>query len=388
MYPLGLALSSVAFSFIGVVDAAGSAPSRVGVVLPAMTELDRSSGVGRPTAPGEAELNSVGGVTWIRRETTQQNSNLKSGALPIQDEAFEKNLETQTQDGIIGSALQMDASSVHGSRLEPQELAAQSEVRKSGTVLHIANPPGAVVGMPGPPGLPGPPGVVPNQVPVVPGPWGPPGPPGPPGFRGLPGRKGPKGADGASTIGPMGPPGPKGAPGRSGVDGPQGDVGESGPAGEMGDHPKQIEKWEQDLDSYDTLVSALEGHSDTLYKTMQNQAYKNDRKMDDIAQRLALLANKTAHVKKIVKMGAEQLIAAGMAANLTSAEAKAMGHVSLKDVNEVEALVPIVKNAEVSSIKCSDCKDRGGAARLLPDASLGVWIVLGLLLAPLTSKSP
>jgi len=202
----------------------------------------------------------------------------------------------------------------------------------------------------GPPGPPGPPG-------QIIGPMGAPGLPGPQGPQGVPGIQGPRGVNGSNVLGPMGPPGARGAPGPTGIDGPTGPRGVWGPPGMPGDAPAEMQEWEQALDSYDQIVSALETHSESLRDLMEKQHDDMREKLSNIRMRLAALTNNTVSLEMLSKAIVKHLNSDDYIAGQTATEAGHLAHLFTADLREAQKLNEVAKNAQLQKILCKDCKE-------------------------------
>lgn len=200
----------------------------------------------------------------------------------------------------------------------------------------------------GPPGPPGPPG------PII-GPMGRNGPPGPPGPDGVPGPQGPPGVAGVGYMGVVGGVGRRGNPGNTGPDGPPGPPGPYGRYGPPGEHPSDIEAWEVALESYNTIVGALENHSDNLRNLFDEKADLIDARLEGINLRLSLLGQDSQDVAAFMRQTNDQ-----NQHTLQNAEAVAsgIGHMNqngAKDLRQAERLVGVETEEKVANEKCKDC---------------------------------
>jgi len=202
-------------------------------------------------------------------------------------------------------------------------------------------------GAPGPPGPPG----------QIIGPMGAPGLPGPQGSQGVPGIQGQRGVNGSNVLGPIGSPGARGAPGSTGIDGPTGPRGVWGPPGMPGDAPAEMQEWEQALDSYDQIVSALETHSESLRDLMEKQHDDMREKLSGIRMRLAALTNNTVSLEMLSKAVVKHLNSDDYIAGQTATEAGHLAHLFSADLREAQKLNEVAKNAQLQKLLCKDCKE-------------------------------
>jgi len=230
-------------------------------------------------------------------------------------------------------------------RTEPRKSAPESLMNSDAQGLEIV---GDDIGPPGPRGSPGPMG-------AIIGPHGFPGPPGALGPRGDPGPQGPLGVNGSGIMGLVGPPGPKGAPGATGIDGPVGDRGVWGPPGTGGDQPREIGEWEQGLDSYDGIVSALETHSETLRNLMDAKHEKVQDRMQALKMRLAALANGTVSLQLLSKAMVGQMSGLAKQGEGMSFNAAHLRKLFTGEVREAEKLESVATDEQVAKEKCKDC---------------------------------
>jgi len=230
----------------------------------------------------------------------------------------------------------------------------------------------------GPPGPPGPPG-------QIIGPMGAPGLPGPQGAQGVPGIQGQRGVNGSNVLGPMGPDGARGAPGPTGIDGPTGPRGVWGPPGMPGDAPAEMQEWEQALDSYDQIVSALETHSESLRDLMEKQHDDMREKLSSIRMRLAALTNNTVSLEMLSKAVVKHLNSDDYIAGQTATEAGHLAHLFSADLREAQKLNEVARNAELAKRLCKDCNENEhveieNSSQMLQLSILLVFSVFGMRL--------
>jgi len=211
-------------------------------------------------------------------------------------------------------------------------------------------------GDPGPPGPPGPPG-------LIMGPRGKHGNPGPPGEKGVPGPVGLPGLNGSNIVGNFGPPGPRGAPGPTGLDGPTGPPGVWGPPGLPGDAPPAIQEWEEALDSYDQIVSALETHSEALRNLFSDKHDEMNDHLEKVRGRLSLLTKGSVSLEDMSKSLVKHLNSDNYIAGETATEAGHMAHLFSGDLREAQKLNAVARDAAIAKKKCQDCE--GAAKRAL-----------------------
>lgn len=224
----------------------------------------------------------------------------------------------------------------------------------------------------GPPGPPGPPG-------YMTGPHGMPGRPGIMGQTGDPGPIGARGVNGSDIIGLVGPPGRKGAPGATGVEGPRGVPGGYGPPGLPGDQPHEIAQWETSLDSYDSIVTALRTHTDSINDLLAKKNDQIDQRLSKIRARLTNLASSTGALAHLTKEQQANLAQLFKAAGVQATDAAYLHRINTGDVREAEKLWGVATDTLVQKRKCKDCK--GASARsLLSNAVL--FTLVSVLLFP------
>jgi len=221
------------------------------------------------------------------------------------------------------------------------------------------------IGPPGPRGAPGPMG-------AIIGPHGFPGPPGALGPRGDPGPQGPIGVNGSGIMGLVGGPGPKGSPGPTGIDGPVGDRGVWGPPGTGGDQPREIGEWEQGLDSYDGIVSALETHSETLRNLMDKKQEMAQGRMEALKMRLAALSNGTVSLALLSKAMVGQMSGLAKQGEDMSFNAAHLRKLFTGEVREAEKLSSVAADEQLAKEKCKDCAAAWSS-------HLSVLVALGLV---------
>jgi len=208
---------------------------------------------------------------------------------------------------------------------------------------------------PGPRGPPGPYG------PII-GPHGYPGAPGVIGTQGDPGPQGPIGVNGSGVLGAVGPVGPRGAPGPTGVDGPTGDLGMWGPPGRSGDAPPEISEWENSLDSYDGIVSALETHSETVRSVMEAKHTKMTERAQALRLRLAALSNGTVSLAMLSNAMVEQMNAVGADGQAQAFNAAHLRKLFTGDTLEAQKLAAVAMDAQLAKAKCKNCEGAESAA--------------------------
>jgi len=218
---------------------------------------------------------------------------------------------------------------------------------------------------PGPPGPPGPPG-------QLLGPHGAPGAPGAQGEKGPPGLKGPIGVNGSNILGVIGVKGLKGQDGPAGVDGPQGPQGMWGPPGMPGDAPIEMQEWEQALDTYNSIVTGLETHSESLRELMEKKHDNMQLKIADIRSRLAALTNNTINLEDMSKALVKHLNSDDFIAGQTATAAGAIGTLSKGDLRKAQKLNSVAEDAKTMAKECKDCEKNSAKGMLQLSAMLFV----------------
>mmetsp|Transcript_80835 Transcript_80835/g.148152 ORF Transcript_80835/g.148152 Transcript_80835/m.148152 type:complete len:343 (-) Transcript_80835:29-1057(-) len=291
----------------------------------------------------------------LRRQSPSDETGRPARAEQKEDDvgfSAENLIEHQTQNGTLVPVHSLKVEDAH-SLEEKEDLEMQGAV--------------------GPPGPPGPPG------PII-GPHGFNGPPGAPGPPGVPGPDGPEGSQGTGYMGPVGAIGPNGPRGPSGPDGPRGPPGPFGQFGPPGQHPPEIEEWEVALDSYNTIIGALENHSENLRNMLDSKADLIDSRLSLINIRLSALGTDAQDLVSFMKKTDDANAATLQKAKVLAAEA---GHLGIRgdgDMREAERLVGVATEEKTQNEKaeCKDC-EKGDTTGLSGMAVAVIACLLGII---------
>jgi len=138
-----------------------------------------------------------------------------------------------------------------------------------------------------------------------------------------------------------------------------------------------MQQWEQALDSYDRIVSALETHSESLRDLMQAKHDTMQDKMGRMRMRLAALTNSTVSLEMMSKAIVKHLNSDDWIAGQTATEAGKLAHLFSGDLREAQKLSAVAKDAETAKKKCKDCENsalRMHSLAILVPSLLGMMI--------------
>jgi hypothetical protein len=144
-----------------------------------------------------------------------------------------------------------------------------------------------------------------------------------------------------------------------------------------------MQEWEQALDSYDQIVSALETHSESLRDLMEKKHDDMREKLSDIRMRLAALTNNTVSLEMLSKAMIKHLNSDDYIAGQTATEAGHLSHLFSADLREAQKLNEVAKNAALAKAACKDCEDKPeieNSSRMLQVSILLVASVFGMQL--------
>jgi hypothetical protein len=118
-----------------------------------------------------------------------------------------------------------------------------------------------------------------------------------------------------------------------------------------------MQEWEQALDSYDQIVTALETHSESLRDLIESKHDAMQDKMAKIRMRLSTLTNGTVNLEMLSKAVVKHLNSDNWVAGQTATEAGHLAHLFSGDLREAQKLNAVARDAATAAKKCKDCAE-------------------------------
>jgi hypothetical protein len=118
-----------------------------------------------------------------------------------------------------------------------------------------------------------------------------------------------------------------------------------------------MQEWEQSLDSYDQIVTALETHAENLREVMESKHDAMQDKMSKIRLRLSALTNNTVNLEMLSKAVVKHLNSDNWVAGQSATEAGRLAHLFSGDLREAHRLNAVARDAHTFAKRCKNCID-------------------------------